>query len=553
MGREPDLHLPHDVAREVCQRLNAKAMVEGRIGRLGEHYITSLAATACTSGETIGLEQSQAARKEEVLQGLGRAVKAMRSHLGESLSTIASFDVPIEQATTPSLDALKSYTLGQASRSEGRELQAVPFFERAVALDPQFASAWNALSTVYGNLGESDKAREYGARAFKESGQVSERERLAIAFQYHDRVTGNLDDAIASLELWKRLYPRDYRPPNSLAVLLNRAGDYERAVEEAREAQRRNPNHGFPFSNLAYALRGLNQFEESRAVAESAATRGIETVPTRRLLFQLAVARGDLQDAARHLAWARGRPREFDMVGAQAQVAAYEGRWSEARELYRRTADLARAARLQEVASSYTAQAAWAAALLGYPEEARALARPLIENSTPQVRLQLAAALAAASDTAGLALIVDGSIAARQEDTLLVNVTGPIAHAALHLAAGRAREAQAALRPTERYDLGRTAALAPLHLRAEALLAAGDGAGAAVEFKHLHDHRGSDPFSVFHALSTLGLARAQALAGDTVASRASYARFLTAFSRADPDLPIVARARAELQGLQRAG
>ncbi len=160
MGREPDLHLPHEVAREVCQRLNAKAMVEGRIGRLGEHYVTSLTATACTSGETIALEQTEADRKEDVLQGLGRAVKAMRANLGESLATLADFDVPIEQATTPSLDALKAYTLGQASRAEGQELQSVPFFERAVALDPHFASAWNALSIVYGNLGESDKSRD---------------------------------------------------------------------------------------------------------------------------------------------------------------------------------------------------------------------------------------------------------------------------------------------------------------------------------------------------------------------------------------------------------
>ncbi len=393
----------------------------------------------------------------------------------------------------------------------------------------------------------------YAARAFDESGRVSERERLAIAFQYHDRVTGNLDDAIASLELWKRLYPRDYRPPNSLAVLLNRAGDYERAVEEAREAQRRNPDHGFPYSNLAYALRGLNQFDEAHAVAERAVTRGIETLPTRRLLFQLAVARGDEQEAARHATWARGRPREFDMVGAQAQVAAYEGRWADARDLYRRTADLARASRLNEVADAYTAQAAWAAALLGHTEESRALARPLLAGATPQVRLQLAAALAAASDPAGLAPLIEASVAARKDDTLLVNVTGPIARAALHLALERPLDAHVALRPAERYELGRTAALAPLHLRAQAFLDAGSGAEAAAEFKHLHDHRGSDPFSIFHALATLGLARAQALAGDEAASRASYARFLDAFSKADPDLPLVARARAELQRLQRAG
>ncbi|MGE3844080.1 MAG: protein kinase, partial [Vicinamibacterales bacterium] len=235
MGRPDGSPLDHDTAREACERLNAKALIEGAIRPLGEHLVLSVTATGCASGETLVIGQNEVARKEEVLRGVGEAAQSLRTQLGESLSMVESFGVPIEQATTPSLDALKAYTLGQARRAQGGEIESVPFFERAVEIDPHFAMAWYALSLVYGNLGETVKGGEYGLRAYAERGRVSERERLAITYQYHDRVTGQLNETIATLELWKRLYPRDYRPANSLAVTFLRVGNYERAAAEARE------------------------------------------------------------------------------------------------------------------------------------------------------------------------------------------------------------------------------------------------------------------------------------------------------------------------------
>jgi serine/threonine protein kinase/tetratricopeptide (TPR) repeat protein len=544
MGRASGSELPHDVAREACVRMNAKALIEGAIRSLGEHFVITLTATGCENGDTLAINQAEVDHKEDVLEGVGRTAQDIRGRLGESLATIESFAVPIEQATTPSLDALRAYTLGQARRAQGAEIESVPFFLRAVEIDPHFASAWNALSLVYGNLGETEQGAQYGVKAYAEREHVSERERLAITYQYHDRVTGELSESIAALELWKRLYPRDYRPANSLAVAMNRTGNYERASQEARDSISRGPDRGLPYSNLAYALRGLNRFDESRKVAEEAMERKIETLPTRRLLYQLAVMRGDSAEAQRHLAWAEGRPRSFDLTGAQAQVAAYRGQWSEARELYRRTVEMAREDGLKEVASAYAAQAAWTAALLGFRDEARASARPLLD-APPQVALLAVAALAQARDLAGLNARIDEAVKKAPRDTLIANVSAPVARAALLIAANKPKDAVDVLRPAVPYDAGRTSGLTSYYLRAEALRLLDDDEGARTEYTRLMAHRGSEPFAIFHAVASLGLARAAAQANDVAAARQAYAQFFETFKGADRDLPLLLAARAE--------
>jgi tetratricopeptide (TPR) repeat protein/predicted Ser/Thr protein kinase len=553
MGRPAGERLDREVAREVCQRLSLKAMIEGSVSRLGSRYVVALTATGCATGEVFAREQVEAESRESVLRAVGRAASTLRARLGESLATLASFDVPIERATTPSLEALKAYTLGQVQRARGAEIDSIPFFQRAIDLDPHFASAWYALSVVYGNLGESQKGAEHGERAFAESQGVSEKERLAITYQYHDRVTGRADQALAALELWKRLYPRDFRPANSLAVLHNRLGRYERAVEEATEARQRNPNHGFPYSNLAYAYRGLGRLDAAREVAEEAVRKGIETLPTRRLLYQLAVLRDDEADAARHLEWARGRLREFDLIGARAQVLAYQGRWRAARDFYATTEQMARAAGLAEVADGYAAQAALTEALFGFRDEARARARSLVAASTPQVRLLAVAALARAGGAqAGLERAVEEAARARPEDTVLANVLVPIARASVRLAAGEGEAALEALRPSVPYELGRAAAGLPIYVRGEAYLAIGDAEGAVGEFGRLVERRGVEPFAAHHLLARLGLARAHQAAGRIAESRSAYDTFLAALDGADPDLPILERARTERARLDQA-
>jgi tetratricopeptide (TPR) repeat protein len=365
MGRPPEEPPAGEVAREVCQRLNLRAMVEGSIRRLGSLYVVLVEATECSSGESLAREQGQAARREQVLEAVGGVAAALRSRLGESLRSVERFDAPIARATTPSLEALRAYTLGLAERRRGAEVESIPFFERALELDPQFAAAAATLSTVYGNLGEGSKSVDYARRAYASRDRVSERERLLIVYQYHDRVTGDHRAAADTLEVWEETYRSDFRPANALALLHNRLGDYPRGVAEAEEALRRTPGHPFALSNLAHAFRALGRDADARRVAEEAVTRGVATVPTRRLLYQLAVSEGRAAEAAQQLQWAKGRPREFDLVAAQAQVAAYEGRLRDAAELYRATVLLAEQRGLREAGVAYVAHEALAHAVYG--------------------------------------------------------------------------------------------------------------------------------------------------------------------------------------------
>jgi tetratricopeptide (TPR) repeat protein len=551
MGRTAGEHLTHDVAREVCQRQDVKAMIEGAIASIGSQYVVALTATACQDGDTIAREQVEASRKEDVLRAVGQGASRLRARLGESLATLRTYDVPIEQATTPSLDALKAYTLGIKERARGAEIESIPFFQRALELDPRFASAWTVLSTVYGNLGESARATDYAVRAYAERGHVSERERLTITHQYYDRVTGDLDKAAESLMLWEQSYPRDYRPSNSLAVLYNRVGQYERAVEKGLEALRRNPNHPFPYSNLAHAYRCLNRYEDAKRVAMQATARGIETLPTRRLLYQIAVLEGDTSAAEQHRNVARGRSREFDMVGAEAQIAVYEGRINEARELYRKAQDIARASNLVEVDQGYAVQAAWMEALVGSQAHARALVQPVLTSTNVQARLGAATVLALAGETRGMPRVIDEAARASVTDTLTTRIAVAIARASLALATGRPDAAVEALRPAEPYELGRVAVLAPVYLRGLAYLDLKDGAAAATQFERVLAHRGVDPFSVFYRLASLGLARAQAMQGEIDASRKTYDTFLDSWPHADAGLGVLTTARAEREQLAR--
>lgn len=206
MGRSADERMNHDVALEVCRRQSVKAMLTGSISLLGRLYVVSLDATNCQTGEAIVRRQSEAQTKEEVRRVLGRMASRMRSELGESLASIQRFDAPIEQ-TTASLEALRAYALGQRQRANGNEVQSIAFFQRAIELDSNFASAYNSLSNVYSNLGEAERAKEFVKLAFERSGHVSERERRYITYQYHDIVTGDQSRAIQTLDVWKQSFP----------------------------------------------------------------------------------------------------------------------------------------------------------------------------------------------------------------------------------------------------------------------------------------------------------------------------------------------------------
>jgi tetratricopeptide (TPR) repeat protein len=548
MERPPGERLTGKVAQEVCDRLGLKAMVRGSISRLGTAYAILVDAVNCETGSVIAGESAQATSQQDVLQTIGRVASALRARLGESLQSIERFDVPVAQATTPSLDALKAYTLGIAQRARGAEVESIPFLERALELDPTFAAAATTLSTVYGNLGEPARSEEYARRAFEHSADVSQRERLFITYQYHDRVTGDQQQVADTLASWKQTFPNDFRPANALAVLYSRIGAFDRAVEAAQEALRRSPGQPFPLSNLAHAYRGLGRYEEARRVAEEAVALGVETVPTRRLIYQLAVLAGDAGVAAYQVAWARGRPREYDIVAAQAQVAAYHGQIRDAGRLYEDVATLARRRGLPEVAGSYLAHEALARALYGDRERAMAAARESVTapdrdvNAAPRFRAVTALALLG---DAGAIDRAEEALAAQPNATFTLGVLVPSTKGAHALSAGRPVEALKALEAAQPYETGTVASLVPLYLRGETYLALRDGDRARAQFARILAHRGTDPFSPVCALAHLGLARAERLLGNERESARAYDEFLALWSDADKDVPILQAARAE--------
>ncbi len=551
MGRSSDERLTAELAREVCQRLDTRAMVRGSVSKMGELYVLLLEASECGSGASLAREQGQAASAEAVLDTLGRMSSRLRGTVGESLRSVEAFDVPVARATTPSLEALRAYTVALEERRRGAEVEAIPFLERALSLDPGFAAAATTLSTVYGNLGEASKSVEYARLAYAQRDEVSQRERLFIIYQYHDHVTGDFAQAADTLEVWKRTYPNDFQPANALAIIHNRLGRYERGVEEAKEALARTPNHPFAYSQLGHAYRGLGRYDEARKVAEEVLARGVATVPTRRLIYQLAVLRGDEKTAAEQLAWARSTPREFDIVAAEAQVLAYQGRLSAADRLYKRCVELAERRSLRETGRSYAAHNALTDVLYGRRAEGLELARRSLQprpgasgpsDAVPRMRLLTTLGLAGAAEAPRLTALLQ---AQRPDATLVSGVIVPAARAAIALEGGRPELALQALGPAAAYEAGNVAVLIPAWLRAEAYMKTGQPARAVEEYERIVARRGADPFSPVVALAPLGVARGRAALGEREAAAAAYRSFLDAWKDADPDVPVLVEARQE--------
>ena len=546
MGRPEDSPLTHDVATQLCQRLGVQAVLEGSVSAVGRNTMISLVATDCEGGTPIAKEQVEVQRKEDVLRSLGELTAKVRAALGEPRTSLTAHNVPIEDATTPSLEALKAYTEAAAQRASGQELSGIRWLERAIAADPNFALAYTTLSTAYGGLGETGRSEEYARLAYEKRQRVSERERLFIAYQYHDRVTGDQIQARDALEVWSRTYPRDYRAPNALAVLLNRLGDFQAAVVQAEEARRRNPAHAFPQSNLAHARRGQGRYAEARAVAEQAIAQRLETVPMRRLLYQVTMLLGDTEAARQQLVWASSRPRGFDVIGAQAQAAAFHGRLEEARGLFARVLAAAREQKFPQVASGYLAWSSLTEALYGDRQRALAQAREVVATSTaPEPALRAALALALAGEPDEAAAFLQRRPDVRPQDTFLNVAYLPAARAAVAIALNRPAEAVEALRPAAPYQFGVIAAFVPTYLEGVAYAKAGAHGEAARVFRLVVEHRGTDPFSPLLPMAQLGLARALAAAGDANGSRQAYETLMGWWANADPTLALAAQVRAE--------
>ncbi len=550
MGATPDTRLTGDVARQVCQRTGSRAMLLGSIAPLGSHYAIGLKAIDCHSGDSLGNEQAEASSREQVLSAVGKAATRLRSKLGESLASVQKFDTPVEQATTSSLDALKAYSLGLKMQNTVGDQAAVPFFKRAIELDPNFAMAYARLAVSYYNLNEPSLAEENTAKAYALREHTSEREKLYITCHYHDLVSGDVDQTIAAYQLLRQTYPRE----DSAAVNLNSAystvGKYDQALAEAQTALQLDSSSAINYTNLAATYINLNRFQDAAAALKQAQQHQLDNQVLLAYDYILAFLRGDSAAMDKDVAAAAGKPGTEDLLLAmQADTDAYRGQLQKERKSSEAARKSAMRAESPETAALWQTLAALHEAELGQTQEARRQVEAL--PSTPSKNGQILGALAFArsGDTKRALALAEQLSRQYPADTMVNFYWLPSIRAAVALNNNDAKGALAALDAATPYELGSpnpgNALLYPVYLRGLAYLQSGDGQKAAAEFQKMIDHRGISVNYVTGALAHLQLARARVLAGDKGAAREAYRDFLALWKDADGDLRLLQEAKAE--------
>jgi serine/threonine protein kinase/tetratricopeptide (TPR) repeat protein len=549
MGK-PAQRITSDLAREICVRTGSKATVLGSISNLGSQFVIGLSAVGCGNGDTLATEQGQAASKKDVLETLGRAAKDLRRKLGESLVTVEKFDVPVE-ATTPSLEALQAYSMGGRTRRRKGDAEAIPFFKRAIELDPNFALAYAGLSLAYFNLNQAGLAAENATKAYELRERVSEREKYRISTTYYHAVTGELEKATEVYELWSKSYPRDDTPPLNLGVVYQQLGRYDKAVVETEEAQRLAPTTT-GYGNLAFEYIALNRLDDADKVLQRAQSKDFEGLDIRANLYLLSFLRGNSKGMEQQLAWAAGRPGDEDvMLSGQADTEAYYGRLTRAQDYSRRAAEAAVRADSKETAALWRAFAGLREAEFGNPAAARRnVDAALSLSSGRDTKLLAALTLARAGDTTNAKKLAEQLKLEKtaSTNTMLKFYCLPTIDAAIEISKNNPSQAVLDLEATMPYELGGPlmfAYLYPSWIRGQAYLAANNGTAAAVEFKKLIDHPGIVLNQPIASLAHLQLGRAHALAGDAAQARTAYQDFFMLWNDADPDIPILKQAKAE--------
>jgi len=549
MDKSPDERVTREIARQICERQGIKAMLIGSISGVGNHYIISLEALNAKTGDTIASDQADADGKDQVLKSLGTAASRLREKLGEQLSSIQKFDAPIEQVTTSSLDALRYYSLGLEQHSSGRYPQAIPFYERAVELDPRFAIAYARMATCYNFTKEYESARAASAKAYEYRDRASEREKLYVSWNYYGAVTGEIDKAADALEVWKRTYPRDWEPHNLLAVRYTLTGPFDQAVEEANEAVRLNPKEPKAHANLAIAFIGLNRFDEAKQVLQNALGQKLETDSMHLHLYHLAFLRGDEAGAKEQSDWAAAKVPGFTSESWQAQAAEFRGQMAKASQLTQQAADWAERNNLKEVAAQLVVQEAIRAAIFRQCDRVNGLTTRALALSRDLSRLhESAKALAVCNQGLAAQALIDEMVKRFPQDSLLNVVSIPLIKAQLELARGNAPQAVQLLEAARRFEV--YGDYWPQFERGQAYLKQGNGQQAATEFKGILDHRGWYPLSPLYPLAQLNYARASALSGDNAQARKAYQDFFGLWKDADGSVPILAEAHQEYDKLK---
>jgi len=568
MTRPADTKLTPEMARELCQRAGSKAYIAGSIAGLGSQYVLGLKAVNCQSGDLLVQEQITAAAKEKVLDALGEASSKLRGELGESLATVQKFDVPLDEATTSSLEALKAHSLGEKAFRESGSTAALPYHQRAIQLDPGFAMGYEQVGNDYYGVGELGRANEYFTKAFQLREHASEREKLAITADYYSSVTGELDKAAQTYEEEIASYPRDYRAYLNLGNVYGQQGQYEKSREANRQSLDLAPDNGLPYAVLVNSLLALQLFDEARQTIQQAQARKLDNVILRNDLYALGFLGADFPAMEELQHWFTGKPEENDGLSLASDTEAYAGHLRKARELTQRAIDSAIRADSKETGAIWQGIAAQREAAFGNATDAK-------REAAQGLRLYPASRAVEVEATLAFAMVGD---AARAEplaqdlnkrfplDTQMQSLWLPAIRAQLALNRNNPAAAISALQAASAIELGQIAFVAnlsclyPAYIRGEAYLAAGQGSAAAAEFSRILDHSGIVWNCWTGALAHLGLARANALQGRTsqgadadaarVRALAAYKDFLALWKDADPDIPILKEAKAEYAKLQ---
>jgi eukaryotic-like serine/threonine-protein kinase len=556
MGHSTDTRLTDDIAHQVCQRTGSKAMLLGSISSLGSHYAIGLQAINCRTGDSLGNEQAEAASREQVLSALGKAATKLRAKLGESLASLQKYDTPVEQATTPSLEALQAYSLGLKMQNTQGDASAVPFFKRAIDLDPNFAMAYARLGVAYFNLNQPTLAAESTAKAYELREHTSAKEKLYITCHYHDLVTGDVDQTIAAYRLLRQTYPHEESAYTNLNSAYTYSGRYEQALVEAQSALQEDPSDVINYTNLAGTYLNLNRFNDMKAVLEQAQARRLENQALIWDFYAMAFLRGDSEEMARQLAAAMGKPgTEDQMLAMQADTDAYYGRLGKARESTKLAQASALHAGSPEAAALWQLDGALHEAELGDPQRARQQASEAIAaGSSKNAQIMTALALARSGDRKRAQSLADDLSKQFPSDTFVNDYWVPAIRAAIALDEKNPSAALEALQPAVPYELGSPppgiAFLYPVYLRGLAYLQAGEGKLAAAEFQKMLDHRGIVLNFPTAALAHLQLARAKAMIGDKDGAREAYRDFLALWKNADADNPVLHQAKTEYEKLE---
>jgi len=551
MGQSPDARLTPELARDLCQRTASAAVLDGSIASLGSEYVLGLRATNCRTGDILAEEQVRATGKEQVLTALDTAAVKLREKLGESAKSLQAFDTPLEQATTPSLEALQAYSLGRQMFFTKGQAAAVPFLKRAIELDPNFAMAYRALASN-GSFGQPNLKAAYATKAYELRSKVSERERFFIEATYYWTVTGDLDKALPVYALWQQTYPRDYSLYVHLAEIYSSLGDLEKSLDNARECMRLEPNRANNNQDLIAAYLNLNRLDEAEAASQAAERRNLESEGLLTVRYQLAFVRGDATRAAQILSEAKGKPGfEDTLLATQSDTEAWYGRFNSARALTRRAMESAEHNDTKEISASYQAEAALRDAEAGNREQARADASAAVKLAANRDTLATAAlALARAGDTATAEKLAAELDKTYPLDTIVQRYRLPTIRGAIALQRKDPNQAIELLHVTSPIELGDQGYLLPAYLRGEAYLMLHDGKAAVVEFQKFINHRGLVANFPWGALARLQLGRAYALSGDENKARAAYQEFLGLWKDADPDNPTLKDAKAEYAKLK---